>query len=190
MPRFLRGLFRSREAQPPAPAGGEDSATDGAAASAGATAIAPAIRPVEGRRPRILVVDDDPVILKTIGIKLSRAGCEVITGQDGSEAVTTARKEKPDVIVLDVNFPAEVALAWDGIGVMKWLQRLENGETPPVIIITALGNDQIRQKAMAAGAIAFFQKPIDNEGLIQAINKTLDLRRTSGQPPKSAEFAI
>ena len=149
--------------------------------------IAPAVEPVDGHCPKVLVVDDDPVILKTVGIKLSRAGFEVVTGHDGAEAITTARKEHPDVIVLDVFFPPDVSLAWDGIGVMKWLQRLENGHTPPIIIITGLSTDQIREKALAAGALAFFQKPIDNDGLIEAINRALEVRRASAKPAKPVD---
>jgi CheY-like chemotaxis protein len=177
LPRFLRGLFRGRETapvvdvHPPAPlegVGGD---------SAGGSLAAPFVQPVDGHRPKVLVVDDDAVVLKALELKLSKAGCEVVTGLDGAEAVTTARKERPDVIVLDVNFPPDVALAWDGIGVMQWLQRLENGETPPVIIITGITNDQVRERALAAGALAFFQKPIDNEGLVEAINKALNVRR-------------
>lgn len=145
--------------------------------------------------PKILVVDDDPVILKTVGIKLSMAGFQVITGHDGSEAISTARTEHPDVIVLDVFFPPDVAhggtVAWDGLGVMKWLQRLENGETPPIIIITGLTNEQVREKALASGALAFFQKPIDNDGLVDAIRKALEVRKATEHPPKKpVDFSI
>lgn len=177
-PRFLRRLLRSRKAPLPV--------SDSPEASTETPRIAPVIEPVDGHCPKVLVVDDDPVILKTVGIKLSRAGFEVVTGHDGAEAITTARKEHPDVIVLDVFFPPDVSLAWDGIGVMKWLQRLENGDTPPIIIITGLSTDQIREKALAAGALAFFQKPIDNDGLIEAINRALEVRRASGKHAKPA----
>lgn len=183
LPRFLRGLFRGREVQPLAGETNGEGATD-------LTPSAPKLELIDGHCPKVLVVDDDPVILKTVGIKLSKAGFEVVTGHDGADAITTARKENPDVIVLDVFFPPDVALAWDGIGVMQWLRRMENGHTPPIIIITGLSNDQIREKAMAAGALAFFQKPIDNDGLVAAINKALELRRASGKPtaPEAIEI--
>lgn len=186
LPRFLRGLFRGRDST----ASEVVSKANGLSASADIPRIMPVAQPIDGHCPKILVVDDDPVILKTVGIKLSRAGFEVVTGHDGAEAITTARKEHPDVIVLDINFPPEVSVAWDGIGVMQWLQRLENGHTPPIIIVTGLANEQIREKALAAGALAFFQKPIDNDGLIEVINKTLDLRRAGGKPAKPVDFTI
>ena len=189
LPRFLRGLFRGREVQL---ATSETSTTEEDAADV--TRLAPHASPVNGEHsPKILVVDDDPVILKTVGIKLAKAGFEVVTGQDGSEAISTARKEHPDVIVLDVFFPPDVAHggtgAWDGLSVMQWLQRLENGDTPPIIIITGLSTDQIKEKALAAGALAFFQKPIDNDGLIEVINKALEMKR-GGKPVKPVDFSI
>jgi CheY-like chemotaxis protein len=175
LPRFLRGLFRGRET------------TVGKACSTPAentpehvaTEVSPRllVQPVAGRRPKVLVVDDDAVVLKALELKLSKAGCDVITGQDGSQAVTTARKEQPDLIVLDVNFPPDVALAWDGIGVMQWLQRLDSDNTPPAFIISGMANDQVRERALEAGAAAFFQKPVDCDALVSAINKTLAVRR-------------
>jgi len=57
---------------------------------------------------KILVVDDNKVILKTISLKLQGAGFQIITALDGSEAVAAARKETPDLILLDINFPPAV----------------------------------------------------------------------------------
>lgn len=185
---FFRGLFSGRRHETPP----KDAASVSMTAAGDVPRIVPLVQapPVDGHCPKILVVDDDPVILKTVGVKLSKAGFEVVTGHDGAEAITTARKENPDVIVLDINFPPDVAVAWDGIGVMKWLQRMESGQTPPIIIITGSQQEQLREKALAAGALAFFQKPIDNEGLIALINKTLDLRREGVKEAKPAEFNV
>jgi DNA-binding response OmpR family regulator len=149
----------------------------------------------EPAAPKILVVDDDPVILKTVGIKLSMAGFDVITGHDGAEAISTARTEHPDVIILDVCFPPDVAhggnVAWDGLGVMQWLHRMENGETPPIIMITGLTNEQVREKALASGAQAFFQKPIDSDGLVEAIRKALEVQKSTKPPTKKpVDFSI
>lgn len=174
LPRFLRGLFRGREV---APVIGCATLAGGAETQVTANdAPGQCVQPVDGRRPKVLVVDDDAVVLKTLELKLSRAGCEVVTGQDGSQAVTLVRREHPDLIVLDVNFPPDVALAWDGIGVMQWLQRLDSDSTPPVIIISGVTNDQARKRALEAGAVAYFQKPIDNDAMVEAINKALAVR--------------
>ena len=86
---------------------------------------------------KILVVDDNEVILKTISLKLQAAGYHVITALDGAEAVAAVRKDSPDLILLDISFPADVGgVEWDGFRIMAWLHRLEAVKKTPVIIIT------------------------------------------------------
>jgi DNA-binding response OmpR family regulator len=57
---------------------------------------------------KLLVVDDNEVIVKTIAVKLKSAGFQVFTATDGSEAVAQVRKEKPDLILLDLGFPPDL----------------------------------------------------------------------------------
>ena len=86
---------------------------------------------------KILVVDDNEIIIKTISLKLQGAGYQVITAMDGAEAVAAARKENPDLILLDISFPPDVdGVPWDGFRIMAWLHRLEAVKKTPVIIIT------------------------------------------------------
>src|SRR5437773_11788864 len=59
-------------------------------------------------RKKILVVDDDRVILKALSIKLNAKGYDVLTATDGSEAVTAVRTHKPDLILLDISFPPDL----------------------------------------------------------------------------------
>ena len=81
---------------------------------------------------KILVVDDNEIILKTISLKLQGAGYQVITALDGSEAVAAARKETPDLILLDISFPPDVGgVAWDGFRIMEWFHRLDNVQKNP-----------------------------------------------------------
>jgi CheY-like chemotaxis protein len=123
---------------------------------------------------KILVVDDNPVITATLSMKLKSAGYEVATAVDGSEAVSSARKGKPDLIVLDISFPAEVGgVQWDGFKIIDWLRRLDEAKDVPVIVITAGDTAKYKDRSLASGAVAFFQKPIDNEGLLNVIQKTL-----------------
>jgi CheY-like chemotaxis protein len=123
---------------------------------------------------KILVVDDNEIILKTISLKLQGAGYQVITALDGSEAVAAARKERPDLILLDISFPPNVGgVEWDGFRMMEWFHRLETAKKIPVIIIT--GSEELRDKerAVAIGAVAFFSKPLDHDDLIKVIRATL-----------------
>ena len=89
---------------------------------------APSGKPVR----KILVVDDNEIIIKTISLKLQGAGYEVITAMDGAEAVAAARKENPDLILLDISFPPDVtSVQWDGFRIMEWFHRLEAAKKFP-----------------------------------------------------------
>src|SRR5258708_5695710 len=75
-------------------------------------------------RKIILVVDDNLVLQKTIASKLKVRGYDVIIAEDGSAAATAVGRLKPDLILMDVNFPPDVSgggLAWDGFLIVRWL---------------------------------------------------------------------
>ncbi|HEX4265510.1 MAG TPA: response regulator [Verrucomicrobiae bacterium] len=128
-------------------------------------------------RKKILVVDDNLVITKTLSMKLESAGYQVIAATDGSEAATAARKEKPDLILLDISFPEPGVgggVQWDGFKIIDWFRRLEEAKNVPVIVITAGEPEKYKSQSLSKGAIAFFQKPIDTKELIDVIGKTLN----------------
>jgi CheY-like chemotaxis protein len=123
---------------------------------------------------KILVVDDNEIILKTISLKLQGAGYQVFTALDGSEAVAAARREHPDLILLDVSFPPDVGgVEWDGFRIMEWFHRLDEAKRIPVIIITGGEDARNKERAVAGGAVAFFHKPIDHDDLLKVIRATL-----------------
>lgn len=130
-----------------------------------------------GKGRKVLVVDDNETVLKAFELKLKSLGFSVLTATEGPTAVTKARQERPDVLVLDVNFPPDVGnsgLQWDGFNILQWMRRFQEAATIPAIIITS-GDPKVREKALAAGAVAFFQKPINNEEFL------MTLRRVIGQ---------
>ena len=123
---------------------------------------------------KILVVDDNEIVIKTITLKLRGAGYQVITAMDGSEAVAMARKEIPDLILLDVTFPPDVGgVPWDGFRIMEWFHRLDTAKKIPVIVITGNEDPKTKERATAAGAVAFFQKPLEHDYLLKVIRATL-----------------
>ena len=132
----------------------------------------------------ILVADDNIVVLKALSIKLKSKGYEVRTAMDGSTAVSCVRREHPDLVVLDINFPPDVGhgggVPWDGFLILDWLRRIEEARDIPIIFITTGDASKFRERAMAAGAVAFFQKPINNDELLQVIHQTV------GDPPEAA----
>ena len=123
---------------------------------------------------KILVVDDNEIILKTISLKLQGAGYQVITALDGSEAVAAARRETPDLVLLDISFPPDVGgVEWDGFRIMEWFHRLDNVKKIPVIVITGTDDPSAKQRATNTGAVAFFQKPLEHDYLLKVIRATL-----------------
>ena len=134
-------------------------------------------QPAAGTRQKILVVDDSPIIVKTLSFKLKSNGYDVLTAADGSEAVATARREKPDLILLDLSFPPDVAFGggvpWDGFLIIDWVRRMDEGRHIPIIVITGGDPEKNDQRALAAGAVKVFHKPIDHAALLVAIRDTL-----------------
>jgi len=128
-------------------------------------------------RKKIMVVDDSVVILKTLSMKLKTSGYDVLTAEDGAVAVSTARRERPDLILLDLVFPPDVAhgggVAWDGFLIMDWLKRMEEAKNIPIIIITSSKSEDFKARSMAAGAVGYFQKPLNSDELLAAIHQTL-----------------
>ena len=128
-------------------------------------------------RKKILVVDDSMIIRRTLSLKLKSSGYDVLEAADGATAVSTVRREHPDLVLLDIGFPPDVAhgggVAWDGFLIMDWLHRMEEGKNIPIIIITGGKPEEYKARSMAAGAVGFFQKPINNDELVAAIRQTL-----------------
>jgi CheY-like chemotaxis protein len=129
------------------------------------------------RRKKVLIADDDFIFLKALSMKLRNHGYEVITTQDGAGAVSLARTDKPDLILLDINFPPDLAhgdgVFWDGLVIMDCLRRSEETKSTPIIVISGESPKQYREPSLAAGAIAFFHKPIRPDELLPVIRRAL-----------------
>lgn len=135
----------------------------------------PLARPrMNATKKKILIVDDDGVIVTSLSIKLKANGFDVVSARDGSTAVSAVRTQKPDAILLDINFPPEfLAVTWDGFQIMEWLRRLEEGSKIPIFIITSGDPEKYVSRARDLGAVAFFRKPVVHEQLIAALHRIL-----------------
>lgn len=122
---------------------------------------------------KILIVDDDRDIRKGLEARLRAAGYDTIAAEDGLGATTKAIKEKPDLILLDLGLPGG-----DGYAVLDRLRKNSDLESTPVIVLTARAPAGNEQRAIDAGAFAFFLKPADNEALLSSI-----ARAVSGKLP-------
>ena len=117
---------------------------------------------------KVLVVDDDRDVLKGLNIRLKANGYSVVFAADGIAAVSVARKELPDVIVLDIGLPGG-----NGFTVMERLGSILPVAQVPIIILTARDVSGNEARAHAAGAFAFLQKPVDNDVLLETIREAL-----------------
>ena len=133
--------------------------------------------------PKILVADDNVVVLKTVSIKLKSAGYSPRTAMDGSTAISCVRRERPILIILDIHFSSRPhARRWhfvERLLILDWLRRIDEVRETPIIFITSGESSKFREKALAApGANGFFQKKmIDQEEMLSII------RHTVGDPP-------
>ena len=96
--------------------------------------------------------------------RLKTAGYDVIGARDGISAISTARKERPDLILLDLGLPAG-----DGFVVMKRLQTLLPKTTIPIVVVSSQDPRDSEEPSKRAGAIAYLQTPVDFEKLLKVI---------------------
>lgn len=113
---------------------------------------------------KVLVVDDDVDLLQGLRVLLNAKGYDVVFATDGLSTINTARREMPDVIILDIGLPAG-----DGFVVMDRLKSMQPLVSIPIIILTAMDPCSSKERALSAGAKFFFQKPFDNDELLAAI---------------------
>ena len=131
-------------------------------------------QPGAGCAKKILIVDDDAVIIKTTSAKLKSRGYQVAAAMDAAEAVSAIRQDKPDLILLDISFPPDVgSVDWDGFKIMAWLQRMDEAKDIPIIVITGGDPAKYKDRSLATGAVAFFHKPIQHDELLTVIAKIL-----------------
>lgn len=130
--------------------------------------------PIPSQPNKILVVDDDAVVVKALSMKLASQGYKVFTASEPSAAVQSVRRDNPDLILLDVNFPPEVeGVLSDGFRIAEWIRRMSADRNIPVIIITGNDSEKFKQRAEEIGAVGFFHKPVQSDDLLSVIKETL-----------------
>jgi two-component system alkaline phosphatase synthesis response regulator PhoP len=122
-------------------------------------------------KKRVLVVDDEIYILQILEFSLEVEGYEVLTAQNGEEAIEVARSSRPDVIVLDIMMPK-----MDGYEACRLLKAdPELGEVP-VILLSAKGRNIDQEIGFEAGAEEYITKPFSPRKLIERIKVLLEDR--------------
>jgi DNA-binding response OmpR family regulator len=118
---------------------------------------------------KILIADDDPALLGSLAIRLRATGYEVICAQDGYQTVSAAKRECPDLILLDVNMPAG-----DGFTVHQRLGELEETAFTPVVYLTGSRSEDLSDTVFRMGASALVHKPFDTGELLDVIAEALE----------------
>ncbi len=118
---------------------------------------------------KILIVDDEEDVLKVASYRIRKMGFDVIQAMDGQQCLDMLKKDKPDLILLDLRLPVI-----DGGEVCKNIKADEDLKKIPVIIFTA-STDKLEDKTIKMGADAYLTKPFDPEKMRLKINELLGI---------------
>lgn len=117
---------------------------------------------------KVLVVDDEPNIVLSLEFLMEQAGFEVVTAEDGEQALARVNDSQPDLLLLDISLP--------GISGFDVLERLRSEAATaqlPIIMLTAHGRDVEREKGMALGADDYITKPFSTQSLVEKVKALL-----------------
>jgi DNA-binding response OmpR family regulator len=117
---------------------------------------------------KILVVDDEVAIVRVLRDRLEMEGFEVLTAYDGAQGVEIARKEQPDLIIMDITMPN-----MDGLTAARLLREQHETAHIPIIMLTARGQESDERAGYQAGAILYFTKPFSTRQLVREIWRIL-----------------
>ena len=112
----------------------------------------------------ILIVDDEPPILDLVRFTLEDADVRVVEASDGVEALAVARREKPDLILLDVHMPR-----LDGLEACRQIRREPDLARTPIVMLTAAGQEADRARGREAGADEYLTKPFSPLALLALV---------------------
>jgi len=119
-------------------------------------------------RNKILIIEDDSDLRRGLNLRLRANNYDTAFAGDAIMALSIAKKEAPDLILLDLGLPGG-----DGFLVLERMKNIASLACTPVIVLSARDPKANEKRALDAGAEAFFQKPIDNEALMKAIQRAL-----------------
>jgi len=130
-------------------------------------------------KKKILVVDDEPQIVRLLTLRLKAKNFDVISAYDGYQCVKVAKAELPDLILLDIKMPLG-----GGIKAFEKMKSISSTSEIPVIFITAFPTVEVNKLVMDMGAEDFVSKPFNSDQLIDKINKIL--KTSTGNTTKDA----
>jgi two-component system, OmpR family, alkaline phosphatase synthesis response regulator PhoP len=120
-------------------------------------------------RKKVLLVDDEPSIVKVVGKRLEVAGYEVATAMDGQAALDRVRSEQPNLIILDLMLPK-----LNGYEVCTMLKQDTRYQQIPIMMFTAKAQAKDEQLGMECGANAYLRKPFQAQELLETVRSLLN----------------
>ena len=128
---------------------------------------------------KVMVVDDEPEVVRLLEVILSREGFTVIKAGSGQECLLLLRQQDPDVIILDSMMPG-----MSGLEVMRSLQTIYKAVTlPPVVLLTAKGGMDAMVEGLQAGAYKYLVKPTSREKLVEVVRSAVEYGEAKRHPP-------
>jgi CheY-like chemotaxis protein len=137
----------------------------------------PAAAVESGGSVRVLVVDDDPSMRRLLRVMLEPKGFSVTEANSGAHALNVARRELPDVVLLDIMMPDI-----DGFGVCRELKLNATTKEIPVIFVTAKAGREHFEKGMSLGAQGYITKPFHPDVLFEKLYEITGKRDSAGEP--------
>jgi len=117
---------------------------------------------------KVLIIDDEKLIIRMTAYVLESSGYQVISAMDGESGYRTAVEEQPDIVLLDINMPG-----LDGWGTLELIKKDEKTRDIPVIIFTAKEMPKARKIAVEKGASDYITKPFEIDDLLEKVNNLL-----------------
>jgi len=130
---------------------------------------------MEPKGKKILIADDEPDILEVIQYNLVKEGYEVVTSKDGDDALTKAKSNHPDLIILDIMMPKKT-----GVEVCEILRSQPSFKDTLILFLTALNDEGFHVKGLETGADDYVNKPVSPKVLISRVNALF--RRVHKEP--------
>jgi two-component system phosphate regulon response regulator PhoB len=118
---------------------------------------------------KILIVDDEPGIRELVEMTLGVDEYEILKAENGQQAITIAKSEKPELTIMDVIMPGGI----DGLQATRILKSDPETRTGTIIILSAKGEESEREKGLDAGADDYFTKPFSPLALIKKVEEVL-----------------
>lgn len=122
----------------------------------------------EAARPTVLIVDDYESLRELLRGMLTGFGCRVVAAADGNEAVETARREHPQLILMDLVMPS-----LDGFAAIHRIRRQAGLQNVPIVAMSGHTSPDVRADALAAGCLDFLHKPVGYERLKEVLRRVL-----------------